>query len=204
MEILKTLPKILEADDRNLLFVRMDTGKPLSLETHHSRVAAATLDSTVPEEVRSYFTTVQNLYIYAWFAYDLYAIGQGLCFAAMEMALRLRLPVPNKDGRGLSNLLEEAVSKKLISEKGFTHMRNMRHLKAERLRADREMLKYFGQYPKTGTVLPKSDYGKVLAKVIPSLRNAFAHPRNHAVIMPGEALLQLHITAEFINQLFTP
>jgi hypothetical protein len=34
------------------------------------------------------------------------------------------------------------------------------------------------------------------------LRNAFAHPRGHAIHMPGEALFALRFSVEFINQLY--
>jgi len=48
----------------------------------------------------------------------------------------------------------------------------------------------------------RMDYGDTLAGVIPYLRNAFAHPKMHSTVAPGQALFQLRLTAEFVNQLF--
>lgn len=203
MESLKPISEICQPDPRNLMFVRLDTGEPLTVEEHHARVASAVLHRNVPEDVRSYFTTIQNLCIYAWFAYDLYPVVQFLCCAAIEMALRMKFPVQGRDKRGLKALLREAVGKNLIKAKGFSHMRNLRQTQAERLRADRHIFKLAGPpFAKAGSPIPKTDYGEILAQAVPFLRNAFAHPRKHAIIMPGEALMQLHITSEFINQLF--
>jgi len=141
--------------------------------------------------------------LYAWFAYDLYALVQFLCFTAMEMALRMRPPRKGQDKRGLRNLLDEAVQKKLINAKGFSHIREMRQSAAERLRMDRQVLRQSGFWPKLSrSQAARADYAKILAAVIPSLRNTFAHPRCHAIITPGDALFQLQITSEFINQLF--
>jgi len=188
---------------RNLMFVQIETLKPLTLEEHHTAIASTVLNSRVPEELRSYFATIQNVCLYAWFAYDLYALMQFLCFTAMEMALRMRLPLKGQDKRGLRNLLDEAVQKKLINAKGFSHIREMRQSAAERLRMDRQVLRQSGFWPKLSrSQAARADYAKILAAVIPSLRNTFAHPRCHAIITPGDALFQLQITSEFINQLF--
>jgi hypothetical protein len=126
METVKPLSEIHLPDQRNLMFVRIDTGEPLGIEEHHAAVASVVLNPIVPEEVRSYFATIQNLCIYAWFAYDLYAMVQFLTFTAIEMALRMRLPVQGRDTRGLSALLKEAARKKLIKSKGFSHVRELR------------------------------------------------------------------------------
>jgi hypothetical protein len=205
MESLKPVSEIHQPDQRNLLFVRTDTGKPRTLDEHHALIESAVLQSSVPKEVRSYFATIQNLCIYAWFSYDLYAVVQFLCFAVVEMALRIRLPRSGKDNRGLSALLREANKEKLIKAKGFSHIRSRRQSQAEQLRADRQIMRLpespiamkFSVSP-----IPKSDYGEILAKALPYLRNSFAHPQGHAIIMPWEALRQLRITAELINQLF--
>jgi len=83
--------------------------------------------------------------------------------------------------------------------------RQMRQAAAERVRMERHMLKQAGAWPSLPkSTAPKTDYADVLAKSIPWLRNAFAHPRYHAIIVPGQATFQLQLTAEFINQLFAP
>jgi hypothetical protein len=160
----------------------------------------------VPDDVRSYFATIQNLCVYAWFAYDLYAIVEFLCYTAIEMALRIRFPVQGSRKRSLRSLLKEAVTKKLIKPKGFRHLRELRQIQAERLRVDRQIRKASGSQSMKSyrSPIPKTDYAEILERAIPDLRNAFAHPRKQAIVMPGQALLELKITSELINQLFTP
>ncbi|MFQ5817533.1 MAG: hypothetical protein ACE5H2_06205, partial [Terriglobia bacterium] len=158
--------------------------------------SAIQLNSNVPEDVRSYFATIQNLWVYAWFAYDLYAVVDFLSFTAIEMALRKRLPTTGKDKRMLRTLLQEAIRQNLIKEKGFSHVRRMRQVQAQSLRIYRQINKIHK------SSVPKSDYRKILLETLPSLRNMFAHPRGHTIQMPGQALFQLRLAAEFINQLF--
>jgi hypothetical protein len=149
----------------------------------------------VPEAVRSYFATAKNICLYAWFSYDLYSVVQFLCYTTVEMALKKKFPVLGKDRRGLSHLLKEAVDNKLIKDKGFSHIRVIRQNLAERLRNDRKVMR-------AGTRLRKSEYADSLATSLPYLRNAFAHPRMHQIVMPEQAKSMLRITAELVNQLF--
>lgn len=199
MEKLKPFEHVLQVEERNLIFVRLDTLEPPTLAEHHAEIAAVMLASSVPEDVRSYFATIQNLCLYGWFAYDLYAVVEFLCLTATEMALRRRLPHTGKgtDKRGLSNLMQQANKQTFIKEKAFAHIREIRQNQAKMLRMYRQMK---GPRPKR----VKTDYGKILGGVIPKLRNAFAHPRMHSIAVPGEALFQLRLTGEFINQLFAP
>jgi len=197
MENLKPVTEILQPDERNLAFVRPDTGEPLTLEEHHAQLKAIQLNPNVPEDVRSYFATIQNLCLYAWFAYDLYAVVVFLCFTAIEMALRKRLPVQGDDKRTFRPLLQEAIRRNLIKDKGFSHVRRMREVQANDLR----MYRQIGTKIPRSTV-PKGNYRQILLETLPWLRNKFAHPRSHTVHLPGDALFQLRLAAEFINQLF--
>jgi len=116
MEKLKPLAEVLHPDPRNSAFVLLETLKPITIEEHYAEIESVVLESQVPQEVRSYFATIQNVCLYAWFAYDLYTVVDFLCFTAVEMALRKRLPHTGagRDKRTLQNLMDEAVSKKLI------------------------------------------------------------------------------------------
>jgi 23S rRNA A2030 N6-methylase RlmJ len=157
MENLKPLPEISNPDQRNLMFVRIDTGEPISVEEHYAGIASVVLDPRVPEEVKSYFSTVQNVCFYAWFAYDLYAVVDFLCCTAIEMALRMRFPVHGTDRRGLRALFKKAVGEKLINEKGFEHIRQMRLAAAERLRVERRIMKQSGPWPRNSARQNKTD-----------------------------------------------
>lgn len=197
MEALKPVSEILQPDPRNQALVRFDTFKPLTLEEHHAEAAAIQLNSAVPEDVRSYFATIRNVYLYAYFAYDLYVVVVFLTYTCIEMALRERLPINGKDKRTLKPLLEEAIHQNLITEKGFSHVRRMRQALAEDLRIRRRM----GMKIPLARV-PKSTYQQVLREKMPWFRNAFAHARAPAIYFPGDVVFRLRFTAEFINQLF--
>lgn len=196
METLKNLENFQQADPRSECWSNLFTGEPVTFKARWSAIAAVTLDSNVPEAVRSYFATIQKLSVYGWFAYDFYAVGVFLSYTLIEMALRLRFPIAGKDTRGLSTLLREAIKKNLIKEKEFSHIRRIRQRKAEYIRLQRQ----YQNIPRSS--VPRSDYAEVLRKVLPNLRNSFAHPRGHSICMPGDALFALRFAAEFINQLF--
>lgn len=201
MEKLKPLPEVLQPDPRNSAFVRLDTLKPLTIDEHHAEIEALVLEPQVPEDVRSYFATIQNVYLYGWFAYDLYTVVDLLCFTVVEMALRKRLPYSGagRDKRTLQNLMDQAVSKRLIREKAFSNVRIMRQNLAREIRFRRATS---GRFPRSA--MPKSNYAAVLQGTIPWLRNHHAHPRMHTILFPGAALSQLQITSELINSLFVP
>jgi len=180
METLKPLPEIHLPDERNLMFVRMDTGKPITLEEHHAHVASIKLNSAIPEDVRSYFATIQNVCLYSWFAYDLYAIVQFLCLTCSEMALRMRLPASGRDRRSLTELVKAAAKKKLIKAKGFSHIRQMRQAAAERVRMERHMLKQAGPWPSLPkSTAPKTDYAGEVNTVVAQCFRAPSVSRNH-------------------------
>jgi hypothetical protein len=78
----------------------------------------------------------------------------------------------------LHELLQEALKKKLISSKAFTHIRGIRQTAALDLR---RMRRFEGLRK---SQLPKSDYLAILQKAIPRLRNAYAHPTGQAIHLP--------------------
>jgi hypothetical protein len=200
METLKSLSEVLQPDLRNSFFVLLETLKPITIEEQHAEISTALLGSQVPEDVRSYFATIQNVCLYAWFAYDLYSVVDFLCYTAVEMALRKRLPYAGsgQDKRTLQNLLDQAVSKKLIREKAFSNVRVMRQNLARDICFRRATS---GRFPRSA--MPKTNYAGVLQGTIPRLRNHFAHPRSHTIMSPGAAMSQLRLTSELINSLFT-
>jgi hypothetical protein len=199
MEKLKPLPEVQLPDRRNSAFVLLETLKPITIEEHHAEISSTMLESQVPDDIRSYFATVQNVCLYAWFAYDLYTVVDLLCFTAVEMALRKRLPYTGsgRDRRTLQNLMDQAVRRRFIREKAFSNVRTMRQNLARDIRFWRATS---GRFPRSA--MPKSNYAAVLQGTIPWLRNHHAHPRMHTIMFPGAAMSQLQITAELINSLF--
>lgn len=197
MEILKRIEDLQKPDERNGCWARLDTGKAVTLQDRYAAFERIQLSPAVPDDVRSYFATIQNLCVYGWFAYDFYAVAVFLSYTLVEMALRIQLPIAGIDKRPLHNLLQEAVNRNLISEKAFSHIRRIRREQAHELRLMRQIQKI----PKSS--VPSTDYRKIIVETLPKLRNAFAHPRGHAIHLPGDALFALQFAADFVNQLFS-
>ncbi len=192
MESLRTIDEILQKpDERNLIWGG-------TIKDHYADIASIHVNSTAPEEVRSYFVTVQNLCVYAWFSYDFYALVVFLTFTLIEMALKLRFPRNGRDG--LRRLLQKAIKRKLINEKAFTHIKVIRQQQAENLVMYRKLRRGFHTMMRSR--LPKNDYLAILLESLPKLRNSFAHPSGHAIHFPHEAIFSLRFAAEFVNQLF--
>jgi hypothetical protein len=196
METLKGIDEIQKPDERNLYWGSVATGEPVTIEDRYAEIASIHVNPTAPEDVRSYFVTIQNVCVYAWFSYDFYALVVFLTFTLIEMALKLRFPMKGRDRRTLHDVLQKAIKQKLINEKAFTHIKVIRQQRAENLRELRR-LKYV-----TRSNLPKNDYLAILLKSLPKLRNSFAHPSGHAIHFPHEAIFSLRFAAEFVNQLF--
>jgi len=198
METLKRLDDIQKPDERNLYWAFLSTGKQVTLEDRYADIASIRVNPTAPEDVRSYFVTLQNLCVYAWFSYDLYTLVVFLTFTLVEMALKLRLPRKGPDRRGLKRLLREAIRQKLITEKAFSHIKRIRQQQAESLR----LLRGGQKFSMMRSSQPKSDYLAVLLESLPNLRNSFAHPSGQIIHFPHDATFSLRFAAEFVNQLF--
>jgi hypothetical protein len=196
METLKRIEDIQKPDERNLMWGSLATGEPVTINDRYVEIASIHVNQTAPEQVRSYFVTIQNVCLYAWFSYDFYALVVFLTFTLIEMALKLRFPRKGQDRRTLQPLLGEAIKQKLINEKAFTHIKVIRQQQTENLRTRRRFDNI------TRSSLPKNDYLAILLKSLPKLRNSFAHPSGHAIHFPHEATFSVRFAAEFVNQLF--
>lgn len=201
METLKRAEDVQQPDERNLCWVRLETGEPVTCEDHYSGIISIHLDPAVPDEIRSYFATIQNLCVYGWFAYDFYSVAMFMSYAMIEMALRARSPVKGKDNRPFKKLLQRAVESDLVQEKSFSHARLLRRQRAEGLRLNRQVGRLGGAAYKYGA--PRNNYLTIVCETLPELRNMLAHPQGSTVHMPGEALSALRFSAEFANQLFS-
>jgi hypothetical protein len=193
---MKPMAEILKADPRNALYDSPTTGKPMSINDRYSQIAAITISSSAPPDVKSYFGTLQDLCVYAWYAYEFYGLVVFLSFTLIEMALRLRLSLGPGDKRALDPLLREAFKRNLINEKSFTHIKRIRQTSAQELKQWRR----FEKLKKSN--IPKRNYLMVLQKSLPKLRNAHAHPTGQAIYLPHEGIFSLRFAAEFINQLY--
>ena len=150
MEILKPLDKIMQPDERNLFFVFIDNNgnqRRQDIGDLHRAASSITLNSTVPETVRSHFAQALNLSVYAWFHYQFNVTADFMSMVTVEFALRERLKpegyVPFK------KLVVRAVRMGLVKDEGFEVAR--------------------------GTPIGKTSYVETLIEVLPVLRNGHAH-----------------------------
>lgn len=103
METLKPVDYLLEPDPRMAGFAA-----PEGLEKWHAQVARISLSPHVHEDVRSYFGTLQNMMLYGYFSEDLCAAAAFSASSAVELALRMKMPVEGQDKRGFWTLLDMA------------------------------------------------------------------------------------------------
>ena len=72
----KSVGSILQPDPRfaDLSIVENGVFRPIALADHHSTLAGIRLTDLVPDEVQAAFDRARNTVIYAFFAYDLFAV----------------------------------------------------------------------------------------------------------------------------------
>ncbi len=176
METLKPLDELTQPDSRNRHYVVTErlTGKtrPLDVTDIHAAVSKIELDDAVPAAVRSQFDTARNLAVYSWYCSSFHQVSELKAFATVEYALR---DVLNRKRLGLARLLKMAVERKLLLDRGFTHVADV-------------------QDEDTTT------YCESLRQILPRLRNSLAH--GSTALHPG-SVTNLQICADLINQLYT-
>lgn len=143
-----------------------------SIEDHYQLIEELRLNPGVPQSVREYFDSIVTLYLYGWLYYHFYTLTQFLSATAVEMALRERLP-------------------KQLDPKTGRDKRGLRRL--------------LRQASETGLLrqenLPHFNLEAVIAG-LPLIRNKFAHPDIHTILMPGMAFSGLQLAVGIINQLW--
>lgn len=104
----KSMDQILQVDARyeGLVVIDGDGVRPIDLAAHHAAVAQIALNGAAPSEVRDAFDRARNLFLYAYFDYDLLVNAEIQALGTVELALRLRLAGKSSDT--LHNLVERA------------------------------------------------------------------------------------------------
>ena len=122
----KLKDEILVPDRRfALLHNARDSGlSPITIADHHNRVGAISIDSAAPLDVRVLFDRARNVFLYAWYCYDLLVVSEMQAFGALELALKLRLLGPSEVISGLGSLLQKARQDGLLPSKvgGFDEL----------------------------------------------------------------------------------
>jgi len=109
-EILVVDPRFSVLGDEHVLGER-----PSIVEEHHQQVEAIALAGSVPLDVRVAFDRARNVFVYAWYCYELLVVCELQAFAALELALRTRLHRSHSiKEAGLHLLFSRAVRKELL------------------------------------------------------------------------------------------
>ncbi len=147
----------------------------MRVEDLHGMVRTIELSNNVPTAIRDQFDTARNAFAYSWFVYEFTMVAEQQCYFVMEMALRLRLgPIDDKHGKS----------------PGLTKL-----LKAA---TDRGLLR------RDDFAMPSmSGAGGTQCRldIIPFSRNHLAH--GNINLLPQYALMQIELTAEVLNKLFS-
>ena len=92
MEESKKYEEVNKPDIRNTFYVAINkkTGeqRPFALRDVYDMVSPINLSDRVPEEVRSQFNIVKNLYLYTWHCYAFFQVVELKCFSVLEYALK--------------------------------------------------------------------------------------------------------------------
>jgi hypothetical protein len=133
MEKLKKLKEIMMPDGRTSSFVivNRETGqkREFGISDLHEQIEMIKLDESVPEEVQSQFNVARNLCLYSWYCYSFHNVTCLQAYSTIELALRIKLGKAEDAKCTLRPLMDEALSKGLISEdwmpEGISYLRNI-------------------------------------------------------------------------------
>jgi len=107
---MKPLHEVTDTDERQQFFAG-------GLADLHGELAAITLNSQVPENVRDLFDTAINLSLYSWYVYDFHPIADMTGFLALEAALKARaVSEPKLEKKRLAELMDHAVASGWLSD----------------------------------------------------------------------------------------
>lgn len=124
MEDLKEYNQIMLPDERQNSFVsvNIETGKArqLTLEDIYLKAESIKLNESVPEKVRSHFSTARNLLVYSWYHYPFNVTAQFLAFVTVEMALKVKFNIEKY--QPFKRLVKQAVDEGLVKDEGFEHI----------------------------------------------------------------------------------
>lgn len=118
MEEFKKFDEINKPDIRNTFYVAIDketgTQHPITLKDVYESISLVNLSDSVPEEIRSQFNIVKNLYLYTWHCYAFFQVVELKCFSVLEYALKW--VVSDEDIWGAYTLILKAVETGKITE----------------------------------------------------------------------------------------
>ena len=102
--------EILVPDRRFALLHDVNTSeaRPTAIADHYRLVDKVLINQAAPLEVRTSFDRARNVFLYAWFCYELLVVSELQAFGTLELALKLRLLGPTQKISSLGSLLRLA------------------------------------------------------------------------------------------------
>jgi hypothetical protein len=171
-----------------------------TMDDHYSVIRTYLLIDNVPTDVVQSFETARNLYLYSFYAHQFLMVSELHAGISVEFALRekaIQESIPIKSTRGMRRLLDLAIEKQWISDKGF-----QRFQKREAARQHNESVWADVMSPLPNDVrLDPNLFCKSLAEVLPQIRNTLAHGSG---MFYYTVLSTFELAADLINQLFDP
>jgi hypothetical protein len=87
---------------------------PITMTDHYRHVDRISINPVTPPEIRTSFDRARNVFLYAWFCYELLVVSELQAFGALELALKLKLLGTSQKTSGLGSLLRLARRKALL------------------------------------------------------------------------------------------
>jgi hypothetical protein len=206
----KPQAEVLLSDIRQTFWViieRNGTTREFRFDDLYKRMSELTLNSTVPEDIRTGFDTARNLYLYSWFVYRFLTVAELQAYAAFEYALGKRIENESAGRvRGLNNRFDFAIKKGWLRAEGVRRYQQSAKRRKEFAEEQEQLYKDYLKH-EDGWRSPDSrteaehaaEYLQNLKSGIPKLRNSIAHGNP---MLHGRAGLTLEICCDLINQLF--
>lgn len=205
------LARLREIDELTLRFNPLGFGGRLTPEDSAAFQSAclerAALDERVPEDIRTNFTRVRNLYMFGLLDYEMFSISQAHAYFVLEGALRRRF-VTYYAGRipVLRNRVAETLEVRVLEEARRAAGRAAREGVDLRLNdgfADTIPRNYRAlvRWARRRELLP-GQRNMVVLDALGALRNYSAHPDGSTTDMPPQAARTLNDVAEIINKLW--
>jgi hypothetical protein len=107
----KSIDEITKADPRFAHFRVLEGAghRAMQVEDHYRAVFSIQLENVTPTDVVLVFDRARHAFIYAWFSYDLFVVSESQAYAAVELALRLKVKGSARGkSDGLRSLIQQA------------------------------------------------------------------------------------------------
>ena len=198
-QIFKQKEDVFKTAGQNNLWTRLSsdgTLRKLTFDDWYDSVSEIELDECVPEKVKYYFDSAQNVLLYSWFSYEMMPAAELLSYTLVEKALRIKYGCEKQSKPSFSQLIRQAADEGLLNDSGFHIPRNS--IRQERIMENGTFT--IKTYQRTEEELKAcQDYIRPICNSLNKVRNILAH--GNTCLHPA-GWLTLKINSEIINMLF--